>query len=367
MQLNNEKSLVIPGHIQQLDGLRAIAILLVLLVHCGLYFLLIRTPDISLWRDAVVNGRSGVDLFFVLSGFLITGILLDTRERKDHFRRFYWRRALRIWPLYYAFLFCAYLIHARPFSILGFAPFAFYFRNFLGSDSASDVYFGQFWSLCVEEQFYLVWPVILYFCPRWARLPLAVGLILTALVLRIYLIQHGTDGYIVYRLPFCRMDSLAAGAAIAILIRRQTREATLRRVFWAAWLIGVAILIYVGRVGQPDNGERFITVGITGYALFFGGIVGLCTRPARSGIVSRFLSSSFFRAIATRSYAMYMFHLVPLYLTVVWFRHIHRFPHRKVSGLVVVIFVSMVTYGMAWFSWKFFEHPILSLKDRILP
>ena len=211
--------IVIPKHIDALDGLRAIAILLVLLVHCGLCYIVNSTPRVSIWQDIVVNGRSGVDLFFVLSGFLITGILLDTRDRNDYFPRFYWRRALRIWPVYYAFIFAALLIHPRVFSGVGFRSFALYYRNFLPVHPFADLYFGQFWSLCVEEQFYLVWPVIVFFLPGRLRLPLIGTLMVTAMLLRFALLHHGMTEYMVYRLPFCRMDSLAAGAGIAVLIR----------------------------------------------------------------------------------------------------------------------------------------------------
>lgn len=354
---------VIPRHIDQLDGLRAIAILMVLLVHCGLSYIVNSAPGVSIWQDIVVNGRAGVDLFFVLSGFLITGILLDTCDRSDYFPRFYWRRALRIWPIYYAFIFAALLIHPRVFSNVGFQPFALYYRNFLPFHPFADIYFGQFWSLCVEEQFYLVWPVIVFFLPKRLRLPLIGALIVTAMLLRILLLRHGTTEYIVYRLPFCRMDSLTAGAGIAALIRASISSRVRQAIFWAAIAIAVTIQVYVGRVGWAQNDHRFYTVGITAYALFFGGIVGLCVTAVRQTVLSSFLSAKFFRAIATRSYAMYLFHLVPLHLSVVFFHHIQDYPQQKWTGIGAFLVIAAAAYGLAWLSWRFFEEPILRLKE----
>lgn len=354
---------VVPQHIDQLDGLRAIAILLVLLVHSGLCYIVNSAPPVSVWQDIVVNGRSGVDLFFVLSGFLITGILLDTRDRSDYFPRFYWRRALRIWPVFYAFLLAAVLVNPGVFSGVGVRPFALYYRNFLPNDNTSAVYFGQFWSLCVEEQFYLVWPLILYFWPKRLRLPLVGMLMVTALVLRFALLRHGVSTFLVYRLPFCRMDSLAAGAGIAMLIREQVSSRVRRTIFWSAIVAAIAIQIYVGRVGWPHNNHRFYTVGITAYALFFGGIVGLAVTAVRRTAMTSFLSAKFFRSIAIRSYAMYLFHLVPLHLSVLFFRRIQDYPQQKWTGICAFVVISGFAYGLAWLSWKFLEEPMLRLKN----
>ena len=126
--------------------------------------------------------------------------------------------------MYYAFLLAAYLVHRRAFSGIGVAPFVFYYRNFLGPDRASDIYVGQFWSLCVEEQFYLVWPLVLYFTAKRLRIPLILFLMCTAFLCRAYLLSRGVDGYVIYRLPFCHMDVLLAGALVAVLIRQGEGE-----------------------------------------------------------------------------------------------------------------------------------------------
>lgn len=352
---------VIPHHIAALDGLRAFAIIAVIFHHCGEYYLLQKsTSPASFLYKFIENLGSGVDLFFALSGFLITGILLDSLQRPYYFQRFYWRRGLRIWPLYYAFLLGTYIVHRHVFSGIGVAPFAFYYRNFLGPDHISDVYIGQFWSLCVEEQFYLVWPFVLFFLPRKLRLPGVVSLGILALVLRIVLHSRGVIPYVLYRLPYCHMDVLLAGAAVAVLVRKDLEIRRFHILCWTAVLSGLLITIGLNLpLHVPAALGQF---GLTGTALLFGGIVGLCARG--SGMISiRLLGSSFLRAISTRSYAMYVFHLIPLYVSVVLISHKGLWPIGYAVAIPLIAAIGIATYGMAWISWKFFEEPILRLKQ----
>jgi peptidoglycan/LPS O-acetylase OafA/YrhL len=358
--IRSEEQIVLPRHIASLDGLRAIAILVVIFHHCGQFFLLRHPTQASFLGEVIGVGGQGVDLFFALSGFLITGILLDTRERKDYFPRFYWRRALRIWPLYYCFLFAALLVHARTFRSIGFAPYALYYRNFLGPDRVSDYTVGHFWSLCVEEQFYLVWPLVIYFCAKRFRIALVVLLTVTAFVCRSYSLHRGMDVYIVERLPFCRMDSLLGGAAIAIGLREWSTN-FVRRVSWIGIVFGFIGVAVCGPIGTWQNDHYFPRIGFTACALLFAGLVGICA-TGLSKLPARILASSFLRAISTRSYAMYVFHLIPLWGTVLLLQHRNQTPTRTVwLGLIVVI--TLVTYGLAWLSWRFLEQPVLRLKD----
>jgi peptidoglycan/LPS O-acetylase OafA/YrhL len=351
---------VIPHHIAALDGLRAFAILAVILHHCGEYYLLQKdTSPTSFLYKLIENLGSGVDLFFALSGFLITGILLDSLQRPYYFQRFYWRRGLRIWPLYYAFLLGAILVHGRIFKGIGFPPFALYYRNFLGPDPVSDVYIGQFWSLCVEEQFYLVWPFVLFFLPRKLRLPGVISLGILALALRIILHFHGVIPYVLYRLPYCHMDVLLAGAAVAVLARKNIEMRRFRVLCWTAILSGLLITIGLNlSLHVPAALGQF---GLTGTALLFGGVVGLCVRGNRQQTPG-WLGSPFLRAISTRSYAMYVFHLIPLYASVVLISHKGLWPVRYTVAIPLIAAIGITTYGMAWISWKFFEEPILRLK-----
>ncbi|MGB6933502.1 MAG: acyltransferase [Acidobacteriaceae bacterium] len=352
---------VIPGHISALDGLRAFAIIAVIFHHCGEYYLLPIHPNSSLLRIFVESLGMGVDLFFVLSGFLITGILLDALGKPYFFKRFYWRRGLRIWPLYYLFLVGMLLVHPRMFSGIGVAPFALYYRNFLGPDRASDIYIGQFWSLCVEEQFYLVWPVVLFFLPRRWRLPLIMFLIASAFCFRIYFSSIGMDPYTIFRLPMCHMDVLLAGAMLAVLTRMGIAEHTFRQVCWISFFTGLACLMVLDSSLMPKLNFILGPFAITSSALLFGGIVGISVR-AHGFRTRNILGSRFLGAISKRSYAMYVFHLLPLYASVALLDRAKSLPNKSVAALVLIGLVGLVTYAMAWMSWKFLEEPVLRLK-----
>lgn len=127
--------------------------------------------------------------------------------------------------------------------------------------------------------------------------------------------------------------------------------------------IAMGILIYVGRYAAPGNGPRFDRVGVTGYALLYGGIVGFAVLSRGSGRTIKLLSSRFCSAIATRSYAMYLFHLVPLYVSVILLSRWKKMPQHTWTGLLAVVAIAAVAYGMAWISWRYFEAPILRLKQ----
>ena len=352
---------VIPGHISALDGLRAFAVLAVMFHHYGEYYLLPIHPGASLLRITVESLGMGVDLFFVLSGFLITGILLDALGKPYFFKRFYWRRGLRIWPLYYLFLAGMLLIHPQMFSRIGVAPFALYYRNFLGPDRASDIYIGQFWSLCVEEQFYLVWPVVLFFLPKQWRLRLIAVLVAAAFCFRIYFSSKGVDPYVIYRLPMCHMDGLLAGATLAVLTRIGIEEQTFRKACWISFFAGMACLMALDSSLLPKLNFILAPFAITSSALLFGGIVGISIR-AHGSRTRAFLGSRFLAAISKRSYAMYVFHLLPLYASVAILDRAKSLPMESAPALLLMISVGMVTYGMAWLSWQFMEEPVLRLK-----
>ncbi len=173
------------------------------------------------------NGWMGVDLFFVLSGFLITGILLDTKQHESYFRNFYARRCLRIWPLYYSVLFCMFVAvplirpsEARAVFDARSAPwwsFLFYLQNFLvPAASMATGPLGVTWSLAIEEQFYLVWPLVVRRCSDVQLRRLTVAVICFSPALRFYLLVHHVN---IYSNIFCRLDGLMAGALLALLVR----------------------------------------------------------------------------------------------------------------------------------------------------
>ncbi len=206
-------------HVKALDGVRGLAVLMVILYHMEYL-----APRSSLWAKALLAplriGWAGVDLFFVLSGFLITGILLDTRESPNYFRSFYARRALRIFPLYYLVLsgilvlahFTSTLNYVLPVSHDRFFYFV-YLNNwwpFLRDTWHGNI-LGHFWSLAVEEQFYLLWSLCVFaIARRHIRLAALCG-IAGALVIRCALFLHGGTTRDVIENTFSRMDALLVG------------------------------------------------------------------------------------------------------------------------------------------------------------
>src|SRR5580693_7177583 len=206
--------------IPQLDAVRGLAVLLVLLHNTDVY------PSLHLGLIAD-NGWMGVDLFFVLSGFLITGILLDTKQSGRYFENFYARRCLRIWPLYYsALLFMLVIVPLfRPSeapAIFGarsspWWAYPLFLQNFLIPIPTSAAgLLGVTWSLAVEEQFYLVWPLVVRFCTEAQLRRIATAVIFVSPALRFYLVRHQVN---IYSNTFCRLDGLMAGALLAIVIR----------------------------------------------------------------------------------------------------------------------------------------------------
>jgi peptidoglycan/LPS O-acetylase OafA/YrhL len=150
-------------YIGQLDGLRAVAVVFVLIGHSGPNF-----AHFPAARHYIAQyGATGVQMFFVLSGFLITGILLAEKDSPHYFRNFYARRGLRIWPLYY--LVVIFTLASGAFGRHGVSwwPYLFYVSNLTyGVDHAQPVPFGPIWSLAVEEQFYLAWPALVWMLTR---------------------------------------------------------------------------------------------------------------------------------------------------------------------------------------------------------
>ena len=264
------------SRVPELDGLRGVAVLLVLFHHFVIYSGI--TGDVVV--DRVVStlasyGWVGVDLFFVLSGFLITGILYDTKTQPGYFRNFYSRRALRIFPLYFGFF--ALSLLAAPVLL---SPddgqklvdmqgwYWTYMTNIevvMAGQWPAPQHLNHFWSLAIEEQFYLIWPMAVLALSHRHLVRLAVGCMATALLLRITA-PFGMSALDAYVLLPTRMDSLAAGALVALLVRSDNGLRALK-----AWsLPGIAmsailLVLLAGLEGRPDASDRLVV--IFGYPL----------------------------------------------------------------------------------------------------
>lgn len=207
-------------HIPSLDGVRGIAILLIVFLH-GVGDLRGLTVAEETFIEIAKYGWIGVDLFFVLSGFLITRILLDQRGRPGYFRRFYWRRALRIFPLFYFAIITTLIvipsIGGKRLYTTAIWQHCLYVMNLVpGARTVfPGVNTGHFWSLCVEEHFYLVWPAVVLLAGR-KRLPVvcAVLLISSVVLRRILPFYDLGEGFLLKFTP-TRFDGLVVGSAMA--------------------------------------------------------------------------------------------------------------------------------------------------------
>ena len=367
-----------------LDGVRGAAILLVLMFHATASHVGASGRLDTIVRRSWSMGWTGVDLFFVLSGMLITGILLDTKDGVGYFRSFYARRTLRIFPLYYAAL--AILLGVLPLvarrymhgSLSHTAALAWLFTYtsniaIARADSwnAVPTLTGLYWSLAVEEQFYLVWPLLVWWLSRRALARTAVGMLVVALGSRVVLDRIGGFEKAIYVLLVTRMDTLAVGALIALAARSVgglARWAPSVRAVGAA--SGLGLLAILGVTRRFDGTSPLMhTVGFTCVAFAFGALLVHVLAPGgASGIVARVLRARWLGRLGARSYGVYIWHSVFL-LALLQSRAVARIPvirdHEALGVFATLVLVTGLGWATAELSWRVLEAPFLRLKRYV--
>ena len=360
------------AHVRSLDGFRGMAFLLVFLRH----FTLTSHTGSRAMAGAMAVGQGGwigVDLFFALSGLLITGILLDTREQPGYFRKFYARRALRIFPLYYgvALLLLALtpVLHLKW--RLGHLLYLIYAGNFAMSRDptlalvAPDVQLLHLWSLAVEEQFYLLWPLVVFLAPGRRRLAqVCVGLSLLGLGLRavfVLTIPHGDAYGWCYEMLPTHMDGLLYGslAAIAVRSRATATVQTMARRLLAVAVIALAAVY--GAVGFNLYSGVMVLAGFPVLAVLFTTVLVVALEPGTWA--SRLGSWPVLRFFGKYSYGMYVFHIL---LSPALSRYQGRLQaalHSVVLGGLAYILLTLVgTCVVAVLSYQLYEKHWLRLK-----
>jgi peptidoglycan/LPS O-acetylase OafA/YrhL len=332
--------------IPQLDATRGIAILVVMFHNE-------RDALPSHLQAIFASGWMGVDLFFVLSGFLITGILLDAKGSDGFFRNFYARRCLRIWPLYYAlilFMFVAVPLLRPAQGAMIFErsspwwAYPFYLQNFLVPVATKAVGpLGVTWSLAIEEQFYLLWPLAVRYLSRSRLRWVCIAVVLASPLVRLYL--SGRDVYL-YSNLFCRLDGLMAGAVLATLVREPRFES--RRyvnVAWTALIVSLPLAL-----ARDGRGEQWIVYSLS--VLASAGLVYLALFSTARWL-RRVLTSRPLVFTGMISYGLYL---------------LHKIPFDAVKGrsfgqpaLVLTLLVAGA-YLLATASWYLYERPFLRLK-----
>jgi peptidoglycan/LPS O-acetylase OafA/YrhL len=355
-------------HIASLDGIRGLAIAMVLVNH-----LLWSSPQTgSRLMDFVAKIRAGgwigVDLFFALSGFLITGILFDTLNTGHYFKNFYARRALRIFPLYYGVLLVLFIVF-RPthwtegrqlYVILVYLQNTPLWWNGSQSRAIKDVT-GHLWSLAVEEQFYLVWPVLIFWIrDRRKLLWTAVALATVAPIARTLMLHHGAPAEATYKMTICRADSLLTGAWLALAVRGERRETVLRFALPVFCLAMLLCGVIAWRSGSFDW-EGNYAINAYGYSLLAIAGTSLIAMALSTGsLTSRLMHSSLLRWLGKYSYGIYIFHML---VSFVYPAFLHAHIHSKVVLHIAVLVCNLaITLPLAWLSYHFYEQPFLRLK-----
>jgi peptidoglycan/LPS O-acetylase OafA/YrhL len=357
-------------YIKSIDGLRAIAVMGVLASHFGVY----RT------------GWLGVQLFFVISGYLIISILLREKEadRPVSFllKRFYYRRSLRIFPLYYFYLLLLVLVYTivfhNPAEIMQKIPSLMTYMYNLTRISPTFHYtdmVNHLWSLCVEEQFYLMFPFIIFFVSTKNLKRLFVFILVFSPVFRVLLFQYcKMNGYkdfdagdIVYVYTPSHFDAFVSGGIITLFSLDKKLKTQL--VFW----IFTILFMVSGVINAVTMGENYFTN--LGYGIlvvenyqhvwsytisnfFFASIILLLVSPQENKLkkaLSTVLASRPFVAVGKVSYGMYIYHWLILYFFTWYF----RFPK-----LINFTIYSCIVFAVSWVSFWMFEVKLINLKDK---
>jgi peptidoglycan/LPS O-acetylase OafA/YrhL len=366
------------GRILSLDGLRGLAILMVLVGHFnGEEVLKLHWPVIGpLFTKIALAGLTGVDLFFVLSGFLITGILVDSKGAAHYFRSFYARRFLRIFPLYYGVLFfvlwvCPLFIKFDPAAVSLSANQVWlwtYLTNFPGSgqwDSSGIIKLGHFWSLAVEEHFYLVWPAVIFLFERrslkrisilWALMSFSAGLLSTF---------HSQSFWVLKWSTITHSGGLALGAFCALAIRDNGGLERLipmaRRGIYLWGGLFVILTLVPRRIFNSTTSDAMSSVS----SLFFASLL-ILTLAARPGsVVEKLFTNRMMTTFGKVSYGLYVYHgiLRPVFERMFPRETLMTMLQLPFLGIIAYFFLATgVTFMISFLSWHLYEKQFLKLK-----
>ena len=356
------------AYLKPLDGVRAIAALMIMFFH---FFVIIAMPGPFHWLPQyAMFGRTGVTLFFVLSGFLISRILLATKTSTRFFINFYSRRALRIFPLYYLFLLITYfllppLMHIPSTPAREQVYFWVYLQNIAETFKWPTDGPAHFWSLAIEEHFYLVWPCLIYFLTkRQTKLAIAMMLVI-AFGCRLLLIRHGRE---TFYFTFARMDELALGALLAIWESEGKLKGYSKHFLLGFIVLLPSVVLWVPKTGKFIYfGETITFVQVIKYDLlsvWYFCLVGIVLSLKEGNAIYKILAGRFLSYTGKISYGLYVYH--PLCFLLV------RSMAHGLRLIPLFLLSCLATYFVATISYYFFEAKFLSLKryfasDRPLP
>jgi hypothetical protein len=359
-------------YLKSLDGIRGIAVLLVIMIHSHLCSF----------------GWVGVQMFFVLSGFLITRILVSDscQNLKGYLLRFYWRRGLRIWPVYFGFLtvcIIAYFLIKIPESTPTAWPwlvtFTYNFGRFLPGFADSN-YYGHFWTLCVEEQFYLVWPFAVFFLSPIALRRVVIAMVVAGPVVRFvsgfclgaWLETPAQIAKAVHSLPTSHLDAFAFGALLTMLPTKLGEWLKWRamKVFFAMLAVTVIAGLTHAFILKTNGLEpAWLALGYGGMADYFqytwtytllnatsAALIFCALQPT---ILQRWLTWPWLLHIGKISYGLYVFHLPLMHIS----HSIWPASYHSPQGLTRFASYFLVALALSTLSYRIFEKRFLGLKD----
>jgi peptidoglycan/LPS O-acetylase OafA/YrhL len=343
---------------KNLDGLRGIAALMVVVFHFYSYPEGFYNVEGSLFKKLSEIGQHGVSLFFVLSGFVITRILINAKNEGQYFQKFFIRRILRIAPLYYLFL--LFWFYILPF-IINYPiapvakqiPYFFYLQNIYSTLKVPMAGPPHFWSLAVEEHFYLVWPLIIYYSPL-KHLTKVIGFSIALIfVLKYFMITHH---YSVHDFTLTRMDQILMGAFLAILEPGNFYKPEAIRFFLKIGLfiipVSVAIYAFGSQYHFLKEIIKYFLLGIT-----FACLIALVLSLKPESKINTFLTSPPLQYLGRISYGIYVWHVIAL----IFLQH---FLLTTMMALDMAI-TFILTILMAHFSYYYFELVFIRLKDSV--
>lgn len=360
------------GHIFPLDGLRGAGMLSVLLFHAFYDSQYAAAPGSfqAFFLRFTSLGAAGMTMFFSLSGFLITGILLDSVDRPHYWKNFYVRRALRILPAYLLMLAVLKLGHFVSWRFV--LACLLYIGNMARLVGAHSQEYGVMWTLAVEEQFYLIWPIFVRYLSRRTLLRLTIAGVVLTPFFRLLLASHGIETFL--NTP-SNVDSIVSGALLAILLRNGAiRRDNIQKIYRRLALVsGVAILLPLA-VALHGFHSRTVTVLMASFqqppilGLFAAYALWAVARHTRNGPQpSRTLR--FFVFFGDISYGLYLVHQLVFRLYDKYVAGTALGGYNQHFGLLLLrcLLTSAIATGIAWLSRRYFEDLFLAQKNKLAP